>query len=134
MIHRHFENPESDTRGPHLHLQIPAISWLTHPEPIERVASDSAKWAHVAVANAVKKSQDQAGDSARKDLLEIHAAGFALASRARPNHEVVFFSDDWIDKLIHEFGAIAPVAIEKNYDVGLRRKRADSGHARAAVT
>ena len=134
MIHRRFQNPEANTRRAHLHLQIPAVSWLAHPEPIERVASDSAKWAHVGVTNAVKKSQNQAGDSSGKNLLKVHAARFALASRTRTDHKIVFSGDDWIDKLIHKLGAIASVAIEKNYDVGLPRKRADSGHARAAVT
>src|SRR6266404_2376524 len=133
MIHRHFQNTEKARRA-HLHLQIPAVSWLAHPKSFERVAPDSAKWAHVGIANAVKKSQNQAGDSSRKNLLKIHAARFALAPCARTDHKIVFSGDDWIDELIHNLGAIASAAIEKNYDVGLWRKRADSGHARAAVT
>ncbi len=67
-------------------------------------------------------------------MLKIHAPRFALAPRTRTDYKVVFSGDDRIDKLIHELGTIAPVAIEKNYDVALLRERADSGHARAAVT
>ncbi len=58
MVHRHFENPEANSRGVHLHLQIPAIGLFAHPEPLERVAPNGPKWTHVGVTNAVKKAQD----------------------------------------------------------------------------
>ena len=42
--------------------------------------------------------------------------------------------DDWIDKLIHEFGAIAAVTVEKHNDIAFRRKNAHSRHAGTTVT
>ena len=66
-------------------------------------------------------------------MLKIHAAGFAPAARARTDDEIEIPSSDRFDKLIHEFGAIAAVAIEKYDNVASRRKRADSSETGAAV-
>ena len=41
---------------------------------------------------------------------------------------------DWIDKLIHEFGAIAAIAIEKYDDLAFRLQRTYSSEAGASVT
>ena len=41
---------------------------------------------------------------------------------------------NWIDKLIHKLGAIAPVAVEEYDDVAFRPQRRHSGGARTTVS
>src|SRR5438094_5110173 len=52
-----------------------------------------------------------AGDAPGNNLLEIHAARLSLATRTRADHEIIFPCKNWLDKLIHELGAIASVAV-----------------------
>ena len=47
---------------------------------------------HVRVFNAVKKSEQKTRGAAGENLLEIHAACFALAARARTDDEILFAS------------------------------------------
>ena len=54
MIHRDFEDAQPGARGLHLHLQIPAVSFLAHIKFCERITSDGAERAHVCVTNAVE--------------------------------------------------------------------------------
>jgi hypothetical protein len=134
MVYGNFENAQARARSFHLHFQIPAVSFLAHAKFHERVLSDGAKRAHVGVTNPVKRSQNESSDASRQDLLEIHAVGFALASRTRANNEIVRAARDWVDKLIHKRGDIAPVAIEKNNDLAFGRKSANARCACASVT
>ena len=97
MIDWHFENAQSSARGPHLHLQVPTVGFFFHRQSLECVVPDGAKRTHVGVTNAVEESHDQAGDPAGKNLLEIHAARFAFAARARSDHEIVSPGHNWID-------------------------------------
>src|ERR1051326_6126149 len=101
MVHGDFENAQADTRCFHLHLQIPAVGLLAHVEPFECNTANRAKWRHVRVMNAVKQSQEESGDSPVQDLLEVHAAWFALSARARTDHEIVRPAYDRLDKVIH---------------------------------
>src|SRR6266403_4124779 len=133
MVYRNLEDAHAGAGCLHLHLQIPAVRFLTHVEFRERVAADGAEWAHVSVANPVKQSQNESGNASRQDLLEVHAAGFALATRARADHEIMRAARDWVDKLIHERGNVAPVAIKKHNNLAFGRKRANSRSARAPV-
>src|SRR5205823_9403804 len=89
MVHGDFENTQAVTRGFHLHLQIPAVGLLAHVEPFERITTNGTKWRHVRVTNPVEQPQNQSGESTSKDLLEIHAARFALSAGARADHEIV---------------------------------------------
>src|SRR5437667_65990 len=102
MVYWNLENAQSGTRSFHLHLQIPAISLLAHVQFRERVAANRAKRTHVGVTNAVKQSHDQSGTSPGQNLLEVHAARFTLATRARADHEIMGPTHDWINKLIHQ--------------------------------
>src|SRR5262245_60319503 len=96
---------------------MPSVSLLAHVEAFECITADGAKRGHIRVTNPVEESQNQSGKSSGKDLLEIHAAGFALSARARADHEIVRSACDGFHKLTHEVGHVAAVAIEKNYDV-----------------
>src|ERR1700675_2922364 len=40
VANRELEDAQSGARGPHLHLQIPAVGFLAHAEPVERIAPD----------------------------------------------------------------------------------------------
>ncbi len=74
MVYWNLQNAQTTASGFHLHLQIPAVSFLTHVEFLEGVATNGAKRAHVGVPNAIKQSQKQAGNASRQNLLEVHAA------------------------------------------------------------
>src|SRR6266487_2564338 len=100
MVYGDFENTQSGTRSTHLHLKIPTIGLLTHAEPLKCIPLNRAKRTHIGVTNAVKESQNDAGDAPGKNLLEIHASWLTPAPRARANHEIIFFRENWIDKLI----------------------------------
>src|SRR5256714_13632080 len=113
MIDWNFENSQTESRGFHLHFQIPAVGFFFHRQLLERIALDRAKRAHVGVTHAVQDRHQPSGEAAGKDLLKIHATRFTLAARARTNHEIVIPSSNWIDKLLHEFRTIASIAIEK---------------------
>src|SRR5436853_2482883 len=134
MVHRHFQNPQTHARGAHLHLEIPAVSFFLHLELVERVAPEGAEGTHVGISNSIKQPQKNAGDSSGENLLEIHAARFALPARTRADHKILFSCGDWSDELLHELRAIAPIAIEENDDLRLRRESADARRAGAAVT
>src|SRR5438876_10468067 len=99
MIHRHFQNAQSLSRCAHLHLEIPSVGFLLHPESIQRLPPDRPERTHVGVANTIEKSQKNAGNAAGEDLLEVHASRFALAARARTDHEILFSVDAGLDEL-----------------------------------
>src|SRR5947207_15099966 len=134
MVHGYFENTQAVARGFHLHLQIPAVGLLAHVDLFERITTNSTKWRHVRITNPVEQSQNQSGDSSGKELLEIHAARFALSAGSRADHEIVRPPCHGFDKLIHECGRVAAVAIEKNHNVASGRKRTNTGSASAAVS
>ena len=134
MAYRNLENAQPDAGDFHLHLQIPAVSFLTHVEFRKCVAANGAKRAHVGVTNAVKQSQNQSGNASRQNLLEVHTAWFALPARARADHEIVRAARDWVHKLIHKRRDIAAVAVEKYNDLAFRRKSADARCTCAPVT
>src|SRR4026208_941490 len=134
MVYRDFENTQPISRSFHLHLQIPAVGLLAHVELFERITANAAKWRHVRVTNPIEHSQNQSSESAGKDLLEIHTAGFALSARARADHKIVRSARYGINKLIHKSGNVATVAIEKNHSVTFRRKRTNAGGASASVS
>src|SRR5215468_5373644 len=117
MVYRNFENTQPVARGFHLHLQIPPVSLLAHVELFECITANGAKWGHIRVMKPVEESQNRSSESSGKDLLEIHAAVFALSARARADHEIVRAARDGINKLIHEGGHVAAVTIEKNHNV-----------------
>src|SRR4051812_16548722 len=98
MIDRHFQNPQPRPGGAHLHFEIPSVSLLFHPEPIQCVATDGAEWAHVGVANAIEQPEKKAGNSPRKNLLEIHAARFAISASPRSDHKILFVPKDRLDQ------------------------------------
>ena len=116
-----------------MHLQVPAVGLLAHVEPFEGIATNGTKWGHVGITNPVEQSQNQSGDSSGKDLLEIHAARFALSAGSRADHEIVCPPCHGFDKLIHERGRVAAVAIEKNRNVAFGRKRTNACGTRASV-
>ena len=120
MVYGDFENTQSGTRSTHLHLEIPTIGLLTHAEPLKCIPPNRAKRTHVGVTNSVKESQNDAGAAPGKNLLEIHAARLTAPPRARADHEIILSCKNWIDKVIHELGAIASVAIEKYDDIAFR--------------
>src|SRR6266542_2154470 len=134
MVYWNLENAQSGTRSFHLHLQIPAISLLAHVQFRERVAANRAKRTHVGVTNAVKQSHDQSGTSPGQNLLEVHAARFTLATRARADHEIMGPTHDWINKLIHQRRDVAAVAIYKHNDVAFSRKRTNACRACAPIS
>ena len=57
-----------------------------------------------------------------------------MTARARPDHEIVRPSCDRPDELRYERWNVAPIAIEKHYDVAFRRDRASACCARPPVT
>src|SRR6266496_3525869 len=128
------ENTQPVARSFHLHLQIPAVGLLAHVEPLERITTNGTKWGHVRVTNPVEQSQNQSGESSGEDLLEIHAARFALSAGSRADHEIVRPACHGFDKLIHERGYVAAVAIEKNHNVAFGRKHTNAGGASASVS
>src|ERR1044071_9858490 len=133
MVYRDFENTQPVPRSFHLHLQIPAVGLLAHVELFERITTNGAKWRHIRVTNPVQDSQNQSSQSAGKDLLEIHAAGFALSARARADHKIVRSARYRFNELIHKCGNVAAVAIEKNDNVTFRRKRTHAGGASTSI-
>src|SRR5690242_15825191 len=52
MCNRHLEDTQTGPRGSHLHFEVPAVSHLAHAEPIEGLATDGAKSAHVGIGDA----------------------------------------------------------------------------------
>src|SRR5487761_232793 len=54
MGDRYFQDTETCARGAHLHLQVPAIGHLAHPEAFQDVPANGAEWAHIGVTDAVK--------------------------------------------------------------------------------
>src|ERR1044072_1070467 len=106
MVYGNFENTQPITRSFHLHLEVPAVCFLAHIEPFERITTDRTKWRHVRITNPIEQPQNQSGELAGKDLLEIHAAGFALAACARTDHEGMRRPCYGLDKLTHERGDI----------------------------
>src|SRR6185437_65167 len=134
MVYRDFENTQPVARGFHLHLQVPAVSLLAHVELFECITADGTEWGHIRVINPVDEPQNQSSESSGNDLLEIHAAGFALSAGARADHEIVRAAPNGINKLIHERGHVAAVAIEKNHNVTFGRKRTNADGASASVS
>src|SRR5262249_53865979 len=55
VIHRDFEDAQPSASGFHLHLQIPAVSFLAHLKLGERVTPDGTERTHVSVTNAVEQ-------------------------------------------------------------------------------
>src|SRR5438094_6993802 len=104
MVHGYFENTQAVERGFHLHFQIPAVGLLAHVEPFERITTNGTKWRHVRITNPVEQSQNQSGESPGKDLLEIHAARFALSAGSRADHKIVRPPCHGFDKLIKAGG------------------------------
>src|SRR5262245_57508274 len=120
MIDRDFDDPQTGPRRFHLHLQIPAVSFLAHIKLCERITSDGAERTHVCVTNAVEQLHDPSGNSPGQDLLKIHAAGLALPARARADHEIVRSARNRRHHLRYERWDVAPIAVEKHYDVAFR--------------
>ena len=134
MVHRDFKNAQPGARGFHLHFQIPAVGLFAHAELLQRSAPNRAKWTHVGVTNVVQDRHQPPGNSAGNNLLEIHAPLFAPTARARADHEIILFRDNWIDKLVHELWAITAITVEKNDDLGFRAQPRHSGSARAPIS
>src|SRR4030095_6289475 len=111
MIHRDFEDTQTGPCGLHLHLQIPAVSFLAHIKLCERITSDGAERTHVRVTNAVKQLHYPSGNSPGYNLLEIHAASFALPARARADYKIVRSCCDRLDELRYEHWNVAAIAI-----------------------
>src|SRR5947199_3032662 len=99
MVYRDLQNTQTTAGGFHLHLQIPAVSFLAHVEFRESLATDRSKGAHVSVTNSVKQAQNHSRNSSCQNLLQVHAALFALPPRARADHEITCPPRNWIDKL-----------------------------------
>src|SRR4051812_16939848 len=120
MIDRNFQNAQRGPRRAHLHFEVPSVGRLFHSQDLESVAPDGTKGAHIGIRNRIEQPQQPSGDAAGNDLLEVHAAALALPARAGPDDEILFAPPDWVDKLKHEFRAIAAIAIEKDNDVAIR--------------
>src|SRR5205085_7433358 len=97
MIHWQFQNPQPRPGGPHLHFEIPTVGRLSHSKTFEGITPDRPERAHVGIADAVEKPKKKAGNSPGKNLLEIHAARFAIPSGARPDHKILFAPNDRLD-------------------------------------
>jgi hypothetical protein len=74
------------------------------------------------------------GNSPGQNLLEIHAAGFALPARSRADHEIVRPACDRLDELRYEPWNIAAIAIEKQYDVAFWRNRSNACRTCSSIT
>src|SRR5450755_3624694 len=114
MTHRHFQNAQPSARGAHLHLEIPPVGFLLHPESIQRITPDGAEGTHIGITNTIEKSQKDAGDATAENLLEVHASRFALPARAGTDHEILLSVNNGLYELPHQFFVIAPVTTEKN--------------------
>src|ERR1700751_4261279 len=74
MRHRKLEDPESGTRRPHLHLEVPAIGHLAHAEARQRIGADCAEGAHVCVSGPIDEADGGADDEAGERLVNSHAS------------------------------------------------------------
>src|ERR1043166_5659780 len=134
MVDGDFENSQPGARSFHLHLEVPTVCLLAHPELFERNTSDRAKRTHVRVANTVKDGYQPTGKSAGEDLLEVHASRFALPAGPRADDKILRASNDWIDQLRHKFRAIAAVTVEKHNGLAFRPNGRHTRSTSAAIT
>src|SRR5215469_3334267 len=112
--HRQFQNPQPSASGPHLHLEVPAIGHLAHVEAVENVGADCTESAHVAVFDAVQKTDRGADYSAGERLVKSNAVGLGSATRARADHEIVFVREYRLDEGRDRLWPVAAVAVEEH--------------------
>ena len=116
MVDRNLQNPQSGSRRPHLHLEVPSKSRLPHVELVQGNASDCAERAHVRVVNAIQSGKQPTRQTTSNDLLSGHAARFAPPANPRSDDKVCLSQGDWFDQARQHFGAVAAVPIEKGDD------------------
>src|SRR5215211_4876583 len=88
IVHWHFQCRHARSCRTHLHLQWPAVSFFPQVETIQGVATNRAEWSHVGGTDAVQDAQEKTNHVTGKNLVKVHAATFALAARARTDHEL----------------------------------------------
>ena len=111
-------------RGPHLHLEVPAVGLLAHAEAVERVAPDRAERRHVGEAHAVA----QRGSAGRRDARPGSAAGARLPgsrapAQARAEHEVGAAPLDRREHGRDHLRPVAAVAVDEEHDGRAGRQR-----------
>ncbi len=57
MIHRNFQNTGPLLRHQHLHLQIPAVSFLSHGQRMQQLRADRAKRRHIGEIHTITQAQ-----------------------------------------------------------------------------
>src|SRR5262249_60547610 len=78
--------------------------------------------------------EQPSADAPGKDLLKVHAPLFTPSARARADHKIVVASSDGPNQSVHQFGAVAAVTVEEDYDVASRVERPHARSAGAAIT
>jgi hypothetical protein len=121
-------NAQSGASGTHLHFKVPSGGFLTHAETLQGIASNRAKWAHIAEFYAIKEMQKESGQPAGKNLRQIHATWFPLTADTGADNKIGNTGRDWCNESSHQFRAIAAIAVEKNENF---RARVDRSHARS---
>ena len=57
--HGHFEYSQLGARGPHLHLEVPAIGHFAHAELLQSVGADRSECAHVGEAHSGRQTRSR---------------------------------------------------------------------------
>src|SRR5262249_26071835 len=91
---RKFENAQSGARRPHLHLEVPSVSHLTHTEAPQREGADRSEGAHVREVNTIDEPDRSADSPPGKNLMGSHAAPLTRSASARPDHKIVCAVED----------------------------------------
>ncbi len=130
---RQFQDAQPGARGLHLHLDVPAVTGLTHDKPRQALAADGAKRAHVGVANAVQPRHQPARQPAGQHLMPAHRSGFPFAAHPRADHEVMRAGADRRDQHVGEVGTIGAVAVEEQDDAATLAGGRHTGGTGAAI-
>ena len=100
-----------------LHLDGPPVVAVLHPEGLQGIPTDRAKWAEVGVADAVQEAKRTAGDGVADPLLHAERALIPTAAGSRTDHHVGIAGAYRVDQREELTGVVAVVAVEEHDDV-----------------
>ena len=104
-------------RGLDLHLDGPPVVAVLHPEGLQGIPTDRAKWAEIGVADAVQEAKRTAGDRVAELLLRAERALIPAAASTGTDHHVGVAGADRVDQRGELAGVVTVVAVEEHDDV-----------------